>query len=219
MSRIIIGALSGWAYPERRQRCLSTWLADAEALAIRAVFLLGCPTLKAPEQMGPHTLCLPCPDDYPSLPQRTLHFCRWALQQSDWDYLFKADDDTYVSIPRLLAYDQAGRDYIGSEWKPGAGYASGGSGYFLSRKAAGIVAEKLTVPTGAEDMEVGKVLRAAGVCFSIDQSRFRTWGDEHNRPAADNNANTLHGKPAWGPAHAETGLAATRPSSASPAAT
>ena len=161
--RILIGALSGWAYAERRERCLSTWMADAYELTTPAFFLLGCPTCKHPEQLGPHHLALPCPDDYPSLPQRTRWFCQWALNLPSpsgrgaggeglarWDYLFKCDDDTYVSIPRLLAYADSflspntshlSPDYIGAEWKPGVKYASGGAGYFLSRKAAAIVAE------------------------------------------------------------------------------
>ena len=138
MPRILIGALSAWKYPERRRRCLATWMRDADALGVPAVFLLGCPTAVAPEQIGPHALVLPCPDDYASLPQRTMWFCRWATQYSvlgtQWDYLFKCDDDTYISIPRLLAFDPAGRDYIGAEWRPGVGYGSGGAGYFLSRR-------------------------------------------------------------------------------------
>ena len=109
----------------------------------------------------------PCPDDYPSLPQRTRWFCRWALAQNDWDYLFKCDDDTYVSITRLSLYDLAGRDYVGAEWKPGVGYGSGGAGYFLSRKAATAVAERLEQPCGAEDALVGQVLRSAGLALSI----------------------------------------------------
>ena len=46
---------------------------------VQALFLLGCPTATAPELIGPHSLACPCPDDYPSLPQRTGWFCRWAL--------------------------------------------------------------------------------------------------------------------------------------------
>ena len=109
MTRILIGALSGWKYHERRQCCLSTWMGDADRLGTYSFFLLGCPTAARPEQIGLHAVALPCPDDYPSLPRRTLWFCRWACepQYPDWDYLFKCDDDTYVSMPRLLSYDLA----------------------------------------------------------------------------------------------------------------
>jgi hypothetical protein len=236
MTRILIGALSGWAYADRRERCLSTWMADGDALGVQSVFLLGCPTAAAPELIGPYALALPCPDDYPSLPQRTAWFCRWALNLPSpsavlsggrgaggegallpspsgrgaggegWDYLFKCDDDTYVSIPRLKAYDLAGRDYVGAEWKPGVGYASGGAGYFLSRRAATIVAETLAITHWAEDLHVGNALRAAGIPLSIEP-RLVPFASMERRPRRDNDLLTLHACTAvWHATHAETGL-------------
>jgi hypothetical protein len=236
MTQILIGALSGWKYRERRQRCIGTWMSDATDFDIEAKFLLGCPTAAAPEELGWHYLALPCPDDYSSLPQRTLWFTRWALGQRsevrdqrsevsdptsdlrplnsglrplNWDYLFKCDDDTYVSIPRLLAYDLAGRDYVGAEWRPGVGYGSGGAGYFLSRRAAAIVAEKLTAATGAEDLLVGQILRAAGIPLSVEP-RLIPFGSSQRRPKKDNDLITLHGveADAFLAAHSETGRAA-----------
>jgi hypothetical protein len=121
--------------------------------------------------------------------------------------LLKCDDDTYVSIPRLLAYDQQGRDYIGAEWKPGVGYGSGGAGYFLSRRAAEVVAQGLTQATGAEDLLVGQVLRSAGIEMSIEP-RLVPFGSMEHRPRRDNDLITLHGveADAFLAAHAETGL-------------
>jgi hypothetical protein len=229
MSRILIGALSGWKYFDRRLRCLATWMADADEMDVESFFLLGCPTADQPEPIGRHALALPCPDDYASLPQRTLWFCRWALSQRsevrnqrsdirpptsdlrllDWDYLFKCDDDTYVSIPRLSAYDLAGRDYVGAEWRPGVDYGSGGAGYFLSRRAATIVQERLTTAAGAEDVEVGKVLRAAGIHLSIEP-RLIPFGSVDRRPKTANDLITVHAcADAFSAAHAETGLHAT----------
>ena len=219
--KILIGALSGWKYHERRHRCIDTWMSDADAAGIESVFLLGCPTATAPEGLGRHYLALPCPDDYPSLPQRTLWFTRWALARDDWDYLFKCDDDTYISIPRLLAYDTArpgprvlgappgAPDYIGAEWKPGVAYASGGAGYWLSRKAAAIIAEKLTAATGAEDLLVGQVLRGAGIPLAIEP-RLVPFGSMAHRPRRDNDLITLHaaGADAFLATHAETGWVA-----------
>ena len=54
-------------------------MADAHESHVSTLFLLGCPACTEPEQLGPHHLALPCPDNYPSLPQRTLWFCRWVL--------------------------------------------------------------------------------------------------------------------------------------------
>ncbi len=119
---------------------------------------------------------------------------------------------TYVSIPRLKAYDLArpgvpgAPDYVGTEWKPGVGYASGGAGYFLSRKAATIVAETLAITHWAEDLHVGNVLRATGIPLSIEP-RLVPFASMEHRPRRDNELITLHAcTAAWEASHAETGL-------------
>ncbi len=206
-ARIIIGALTAWKYPDRRDRCERTWVPDAERLGLDVVFLAGVPDIERPQRYG-RMLCLPCPGDYPSLPQRTRWFCRWALSVDGWEYLFKCDDDTYVVAARLAAYDtmlevrcdssgtswpeRRPRDYIGAEWKPGVAYGSGGGGYLLSRRAATIAAEKLTHETGAEDALVGQVLREAGIRLSIEP-RFVPFGSMAHRPKPDNDLITVHG--------------------------
>ena len=189
--RIMIGALSGWQYADRRSRCLATWFPDARTLGLDAVFLMGIEALTAAERHA-DLLLLPCPDPYIALPQRTRCFCQWALTNNGWDYLFKCDDDTYVAAQRLAAYEPLGRDYIGAEWTPGVAYGSGGGGYLLSRRAAAIVAEKLTHEQGAEDLLVGEVLRAAGVKLSIEP-RFTPFANEARRPRSDNAIITAHG--------------------------
>ena len=245
MARILIGTLSGWKHHDRRRRCLSTWMADGDAMGVRSVFLLGSPTAVAPEVVGPHALVLPCPDDYPSLPQRTRWFCQWALSGErcqgrgergskcsapllpslspdtshlsplpTWDYLFKCDDDTYISIPRLLDFcdkELEGRDYVGAEWRRGVRYGSGGAGYLLSRKAAELVALRLDQACGAEDLLVGGILRAAGMELTIEP-RLVPFGSIEHRPRRDNDLITLHGAAteAFLAAHADTGLGASR---------
>ena len=189
-TRYLIGALSGWAYADRRQLCLETWFPDAAACGMDAVFLLGEPAVKGPDRCGP-LLVLPCPDAYRTLPQRTWQFVRWALDRDDWDYLLKCDDDTYVAVARLAAYDPQGCDYIGAEWKPGASYGSGGAGYLLSRRAAEIVAGKMLAPLGAEDQLVGLRMRENGIPLTIDP-RFVPWGSDERRPTPDNDLITAH---------------------------
>jgi hypothetical protein len=204
--RIMIGALSCWKYQERRDRCAQTWMQEGDKLngtspseasqhqhtIARSVFLIGIPELKAPELVGRYLL-LPGPSDYPSLPQRTRAFCQWAISRDDWDFLFKCDDDTYVSMSRLVRYPLTA-DYIGAEWAPGVQYASGGAGYFLSRKAAEVVAEHLTRKEGPEDVYVRDALASQGIPFTQDQ-RFVALGNENLRPRADNDLITLHGVP------------------------
>jgi len=127
-----------------------------------------------------------CPDVYRCLPMRT----RLMLQAlplltqayGDFTHVFKADDDTYIHIPRLLAYDPGPHDYIGAEWTAGCGYGSGGAGYILSRKAAAIVADRLTDRTGAEDLLVGHHLRTAGIPLHVEPRLIPFSLDAHDQP-------------------------------------
>jgi len=190
-ARILIGALSGGAPPlvRRRESCRRTWFTGVGGYeGSECLFLLGDPALKCPELRGDE-LWLPCPDDYRSLPQKTRGFCRWALDSADFDYLFKCDDDTYVCLDRLTQVP-AGLDYCG--WNVnGRGYASGGAGYLLSRRAAGVVAEKLIEPTGPEDMLVGRHLRQAGISL-VHDTRFYPFSRLSRAPQPTNRQITGH---------------------------
>ena len=196
MSKILIGALSCRAYEQRRQRCLKTWVPEALERGINVVFLIGGETDKAYREG--QNLYLPCPDDYPSLPQKVRLFYLWALENCEFDYIFKCDDDTYLRADRLAAFDTQHQDYIGAEWTPGVGYASGGAGYWLSRRAAAIAVAGLEAsPQGAEDVLVGQCLRQAGIPFYCD-SRFVAFGNEVLRPTPENAIVTTHGcDPPW----------------------
>jgi hypothetical protein len=125
------------------------------------------------------------PDDYHSLTLKTIEIVRWA-QSHGFDYVFLCDTDTYV-IPKLLLesgfenYDYMGRfsKDIGATWVQTAkdrngnhyvfprchSWASGGVGYFLSRKAMVEIlhGSKPTKPeeVWAEDLWVGQVMGPA----------------------------------------------------------
>jgi len=187
--RILIGALSGAAKTARRNACRATWLADIDVRDdVQCVFLRGDPGLSKPKLRGDE-LWLPCPDDYASLPQKTRGFCQWALANAEFEYLFKCDDDTYVCLDRLLQVPP-GLDYCG--WKLGKrNYASGGAGYLLSRRAAGIVARDVVEKSGPEDRLVGQHLHRAGIAL-VHDSRFRPWRKLSHTPRPDNDLITGH---------------------------
>lgn len=111
---------------------------------------------------------LDVPDDYNSLPQKTQAICRWAFL-NEIDYLFKIDTDTYVNVERLLASGFENYDYTGYvlDWLE-VPYCSGPA-YWLSRKAFEIVANadlsQFRDPSypNAEDVIVGRILKAAGI--------------------------------------------------------
>jgi hypothetical protein len=177
-SRILIGALACHAFAERREACLATW-ANAVPDNVDVVFLLGNAETAVPQRNGNLLFC-PCADDYPSLPQKTRWFCRWAVANCAFDYLFKCDDDTYIAMDRIANGAWSG-DFIGHDLGE---FASGGAGYLLSRRAASVVAETLVETTGPEDVYTAHVLRRAGIRLSAEP-RFFPWDTSWPTPQND----------------------------------
>lgn len=96
---------------------------------------------EAPEggNPDPHVYYTGTPDDYRSLPGKNLAAMRHALE-TDWDWLFTCDDDTYVCPARLekLLSEQAEGVYaLGCSYSMRNGkvrFIQGGSGYALRRE-------------------------------------------------------------------------------------
>lgn len=109
-----------------------------------------------------------------SLTYRTQAICRWALERG-YDFVFKCDDDTYIFVERLLASGFENHDYSGWSWQnDGYTFASGGAGYWLSRKAMKIISEATDLSEPREDMWVGALLHKAEIVLHGD-SRYNPW--------------------------------------------
>lgn len=98
-------------------------------------------------------------DDYGSLPEKSQAMRKWSLEHG-YDFMFKADRDTYLSPRRLLASGFENYDYVGHfpgyprlGWIPALDeefsiycdargvypYCSGGCGYWTSKKAMELI--------------------------------------------------------------------------------
>jgi hypothetical protein len=204
MKGILIGCKSAWQMPDRRKRVLGTLMADVARHRVMgkspqcdAVLLLGTLQAARIERYG-YFLILPCPNSYQHMVQKLRLFCQWALEHDWWDYVMTIDDDTRLDLDRLLGYDPHHADYIGAEWKPGVGYASG-NGYLLSRRAAAVIAERMTEWEGCYDALVGHHLSAAGIPLTVENDRFRILAEPGEAPGPDNdwiyaNDNQMHFK-------------------------
>jgi len=147
----------------------NTWLKNSQ---VEYKFFKGNsnnPTEKIDE------IILNCKDDYLSLPEKTMEIIRWALS-NNYEYIFKCDTDTYVILEKLLSSDFEKYDYVGHFngelgksnviYNTLYSWASGGSGYFLSKKSADLlilegntaksICPNLKIP--CEDLWVGQVL-------------------------------------------------------------
>lgn len=153
----------------------ATWGREAKAWGINVTFFVGGQDY-APKHHGDEVY-LGVADDYNSLPMKTRKICQWASAKV-FDYIFMADTDTYIDIPKLLQTGFEHADYAGKISKPVGKtfryeaidregnvevhdkcypWASGGYGYFLSRKAVFEVSNVFP-NSWAEDLWVGQVM-------------------------------------------------------------
>lgn len=151
-----------------------TWLKDIEPFKAHVSYKLfyGAPhTRPALED----EIYLDCPDDYEHLPHKTIAICKWAIDK-DYSYIFKCDDDTGVYVDRLIKELMTSRfDYAGFTH---SNVCTGGTGYWLSRRAFTEVARNGAQAHWAEDVTVGKSMGAANI-YPIHLDGHRTGKSDH----------------------------------------
>ncbi len=152
------------------------------------MYFIGDPSLSCPLVKG-KVVYLPCPDNYESLTQKSLLAIKWAVENKKFDLLLKTDDDVVFLdcfgdiVNQASKYDYSGllgRGGYHSTWHigkcenkelhnyaykvPEVYYCIGGA-YFLSRKAASIIAGYKIRPNHCifEDAEVGDLLTKSGI--------------------------------------------------------
>jgi hypothetical protein len=152
-----------------------TWGKEAVEMGADVRFFIGSNTNAPSCALQSDEVVLNVEDDYHSLPYKTREICRWALE---YDHVFLCDTDTCVWPKRLFSCRFENYDYVGQITRPFGqtfsynainrsgkdeqhdncyGWASGGIGYFLSRKAVNKIAQE-TPTSWAEDLWVGQVM-------------------------------------------------------------
>lgn len=122
------------------------------------------------------------PDDYGHVTAKSREALRWAVARG-FDYIFTCYPDTFVNVDRLMSSGFAGHDYVGLS----IGYAKGGQGRWLSRKAAALAMNE-PVTDWAEDRWIGDILARKGIPLHDD----RRYVDYPLAPAPGNNYITSH---------------------------
>jgi hypothetical protein len=179
-----------------------TWGKDIDFADLK--FFLGFPAF-SPEA---DEVSLAVPDDYVNLCYKTYAIIKYAYE-SGYDYLFKADTDTFVVTERLKRCGFENHEYQGLElratpWSGNYKYAHGGAGYWLSRKILTIIAGMLSnefcesdsidkVPSEGtifpEDAAVGRIAGRTGFVL-FDDRRFA--GEFNLYPKHNNDIITTH---------------------------
>lgn len=159
--RILVGICSCTSAAPRRAACRETWLSHPQP-GIECRFFLG---RREPLPNEPDVVNLWVDDGYSHLPAKGLAFYKWALENYDFDWLFKCDDDTYLALDRLASLCDSRYDLIGDLSVENRKAPSGGAGYFMSRRLVGLFvqnADKIPA-TGAEDLIFGELAVRLGV--------------------------------------------------------
>ncbi len=163
---ILVGICSCNNAHHRRVACRETWLSHPQP-DIEFRFFLG---RREPLPNEPDVVNLWVDDGYYHLPAKGLAFYKWALENYDFDWLFKCDDDTYLDLQRLEQVCDDEYDLIGDFSVEKRGTPSGGAGYFLKRSMVEkIVAHYREIPIcGAEDVIFGDAVRNLGGKLKAD---------------------------------------------------
>lgn len=184
----------------KQQAIRDSWARDAGLANVDLFFIEGHPE-QAEALLVEDRLIVPAPDTYEYLSHKIWHGVSAALRLLDADHYLKIDDDCVINIQKLLEFSYEKFDYVGSDvnlgsrtafdWHapavfnkqlaglifeidPDQTWYDGQGGYFLSRKAARILA---STPLSKyqhmlEDYATGRVMSANGLEASALNSKF-----------------------------------------------
>lgn len=142
------------------------WMRQLEALGVAVLVFVG----DGDGRREGDVVHLDAPDDYESLPQKSLAMARWVFEHTRFSYLLKIDDDCFLNAPEFFeSLSHLRVDYHGRALRRARGqmdrrwhmaksrsargrleldkspepssYADGGSGYTLSRRAMAALIE------------------------------------------------------------------------------
>jgi hypothetical protein len=104
---------------------------------------------------------LSVPDDYFHLVFKVRKMHQWALDNG-FEYVYKADTDTYVDLERLMASGFEQHDFTGWQSSPQHPVVAGGGGYWLSKRSLQVSAAS-PITVWAEDHWISNTLCHRGI--------------------------------------------------------
>ena len=164
--RILVAVMTQQGNEQRRDAILSSWL---QGLPKETQFLFFAGGAIETERTN-ENLVLSCTDRNEA--EKMHAFLTYAIQNLQFDYIFKCNDDCYVDVHRLLDCGFRKYDYYGN--LP-AGFRSfeeifaDTSAYFLSRRSVKLIAETKISQDKKEGPMIGDILRQNQVPLVINQ--------------------------------------------------
>lgn len=218
--KLLIAISSCWDFETNgnNQALRDTWLPDLRHFPhVEYKFFFGYGQGAESAELPADCVFLPDVEDgYGTLTYKTRSSLRWAHERG-FDFVFRCFPDTYVRVDRLMSCGFQEHDYHGDFRSEEGGrtdggtgvyrptlqeaqnYASGGAGYFLSRRAyekllnapvLGVWRDHIT--THAEDLWTGNRLGVCGLKLKyFDDNRFCNHGSTY-WPNPGNDGITAH---------------------------
>lgn len=179
----------------RRAACRETWLAHVPD-GVKCEFIVGDGEALAGE---PDVVQVAARDTYECLPEKVMAAMRHALESEGWEWYGKVDDDTYVQLPRLVAFLGGLPGDVARVGVPigGRGEWYGGAGYFMRREVVEAIVrrhdsgEHTVWPMGFEDAMIGRAAKEAGYDV-VGTERLSQFSRPQDYPTPDNDRITCH---------------------------
>lgn len=213
--RCLIAVSSCWDFEQNGSNTAlrETWLADVQSIGnLDYKIFVGHGQGAESSDLPSDVVLLPEVDDgYGDLSKKTQCSLRWAAAR-DYDFVFRCFPDTYCRPERLIDCGFTTNDFHGDFRREHCGpdnYASGGPGYFLSRRAfelllgapikgvyrqVGKPEDDSWISDYAEDLWVGQILnrhRDMKLRYFDDQ-RFINHGTREPGPLKSNSIISTH---------------------------
>lgn len=118
-------------YRDKAMALRRTWIPQARFFGFRVYFVLGHPGLTE-TKLKHDFLFVPCLDDYESLLLKLVYAYNFCLENFDFKYIYKIDDDCLVNIPNLVENilpSLDGRPYLAGAVHP-AGFSINSKWHF-----------------------------------------------------------------------------------------
>lgn len=167
--KLILGICSCKYNADKRIACRNTWARNLDHnkdLDIKFFYAGDMKDARRDE------ILLECGDGYYDLPEKVFKFFEYCLNNYEFDYLFKCDDDTYCAVDRLMelvnTMDDPARGFKAYDIKSNQDHLQGGAGYLLSRETVEKILALGIPDNEAEDVCVYQNLTEAGITITFD---------------------------------------------------
>jgi hypothetical protein len=161
--KVLIAVLSCHSLRRYEQSIRDTWGKDIPG-GTDLRFFLGFSNADGDPRRRDDEVLLEVEDSWSGITNKTVEMYRWAVEKG-YDYVFKVDLDTLVRPQALLQAGFEQFDWVGGQ---NSFFASGGAGYWLSRRAMEAVVRHPVEPGPAEDVNTAHALLAQGIALHHD---------------------------------------------------